>query len=116
MAASLVDASVFATVEFAVLLWTRLRGLDDDFEVEILPAKLANRLSDRGLVAEILARDPWLVGWTCYLWNVERSLEISALVKQQRSEIRERLMLSCQELGRSEISPGMSIRTATVPR
>src|SRR5260221_14705824 len=60
-------------------LLARLRGLDDDFEIEILPAKLANRLSDRGLAAEILARDPWLVGWTCYLWNIERSLEISAL-------------------------------------
>ncbi len=69
-------------------LLARLRGLEDDYEIEILPANLANRLSDRGLVAEILARDPWLVGWTCYLWNIERSLEISALVKQQRPKTR----------------------------
>jgi radical SAM superfamily enzyme YgiQ (UPF0313 family) len=68
-------------------LLARLRGLDDDYEIEILPAKLANLLSDWGLVAEILARDPWLVGWTCYLWNIERSLEISALVKQQRPQM-----------------------------
>ncbi len=53
-------------------LLARLRGMEEAYDIEILPAELANRLSDRGLVAEILARDPWLVGWTCYLWNVER--------------------------------------------
>ena len=69
-------------------LLARLRGLEDDYEIDILPAQLANELSERGLVAEILKRDPWLVGWTCYLWNVQRSLEISRLVKQQRPEVR----------------------------
>src|SRR6516165_11311499 len=54
-------------------LFARLGGLDDDYEIEILPARLANTLSDCGLAAEILARQPWMVGWTCYLWNVERS-------------------------------------------
>jgi len=69
-------------------LLARLRGLDDQYEIDILPAALANRLSDRGLVAEILSRGPWLVGWTCYLWNVQRSLEISRLVKQERPDVR----------------------------
>jgi radical SAM superfamily enzyme YgiQ (UPF0313 family) len=69
-------------------LLARLRGLEEVYEIDILPADLANRLSDRGLVAEILKREPWLVGWTCYLWNVQRSLEISRLVKQQRPEVR----------------------------
>ena len=69
-------------------LLARLRGLEDEYEIDILPAPLANRLSDRGLVAEILNREPWLVGWTCYLWNVQRSLEIARLVKQQRPEVR----------------------------
>jgi radical SAM superfamily enzyme YgiQ (UPF0313 family) len=69
-------------------LLARLRGLEEHFEIEILPAALANRLSDRALVAEILDRNPWLVGWTCYLWNVERSLEVSRLVKERRPEIR----------------------------
>lgn len=69
-------------------LLARLHGLDEAYEIEILPAHLANRLSDRGLAAEILERDPWLVGWTCYLWNIERSLEISRLVKQVRPEMR----------------------------
>ncbi len=69
-------------------LLARLRGMEDSYEIDILPARLANRLSDRGLVAEILARDPWLVGWTCYLWNIDRSLEISRLVKEARPEVR----------------------------
>lgn len=65
-----------------------IRGFDSAYDIEILPASLANRLSDRGLAAEILARDPWMVGWTCYLWNVERSLEIARLVKQSRPGVR----------------------------
>ena len=69
-------------------LLARLRGLEEAYEIDILPAELANRLSDRALVTEILARQPWLLGWTCYLWNVERSLEISRLVKEQRPEVR----------------------------
>ena len=69
-------------------LLAQQRGLDEEYDIEILPAALANRLSDRGLAAEILDRDPWLVGWTCYLWNVERSLDISRYVKQARPGIR----------------------------
>src|SRR5262245_23895005 len=69
-------------------LLARLRGLEEDYEIDILPSRLANTLSDRGLVAEILSRDPWMVGWTCYLWNVERSLDISRLVKERRPEVR----------------------------
>lgn len=69
-------------------LMARVRGLEEAYEIEILPTALANSLSDRGLAAEILSRDPWLVGWTCYLWNVERSLEISRLIKERRPVIR----------------------------
>lgn len=69
-------------------LLARLRGMEEAYEIDILPARLANTFSDRGLVAEILARDPWLVGWTCYLWNIERSLEISRHVKEARPEVR----------------------------
>jgi radical SAM superfamily enzyme YgiQ (UPF0313 family) len=69
-------------------LRARLRGLAEYYEIEILPARLANTLSDRGLAAEILAREPWLVGWTCYLWNIERSLEISRHVKERRPDVR----------------------------
>src|SRR5690242_20413912 len=69
-------------------LLARLRGLEEDYEIEILPARLVNRLSDQGLAAEIFDRDAWLVGWTCYLWNVQRSLDVARLVKQRRPEVR----------------------------
>lgn len=69
-------------------LLARLRGLENRYEIEILPAPLANQLSDQGLAAEILRRDPWMVGWTCYLWNVERTLAIARRVKQARPGIR----------------------------
>ncbi len=71
-----------------LMMLARARGLEEWYEIEILPAALANRLSDRGLAAEIQNRDPWMVGWTCYLWNVERSLEISRYVKQTCPETR----------------------------
>ena len=60
-------------------LWARKRGLDGAAcEIEILPPPLANTLGDQGLVEELLARRPWLVGFTCYVWNVERTLWIAA--------------------------------------
>ena len=42
---------------------------------------LANALGDQGLVAAILSRQPWLVGFTCYLWNIERTLWIAGRLK-----------------------------------
>ena len=32
---------------------------------------------------ELAARDPWLVGFTCYLWNVERTLWIIHELKRR---------------------------------
>ncbi len=48
---------------------------------------MANSLGDRGLVAEILAAEPWMVGFTCYLWNIERTLWIAAELKRARPEL-----------------------------
>lgn len=65
----------------------RARGLESKFDVEILPPVLANTAGDQALVQAILARDPWMVGFTCYLWNVERSLWIAAQIKRARPEV-----------------------------
>jgi len=64
------------------------RGLGEFFDIEILEPVLANQLSDRGLVEEILSRRPWLVGFSCYLWNVERSLWIAEQLKRQLPELK----------------------------
>lgn len=69
-------------------LLARLRGLESQYDIEILPPPLANQLSDQGLAAEIIRREPWMVGWTCYLWNVERTLDIARQVKQVQPQIR----------------------------
>jgi radical SAM superfamily enzyme YgiQ (UPF0313 family) len=69
-------------------LLARLRGWELHFAIEILPPALANTLSDQGLVEEIVARRPWLVGFTCYLWNIERSLWIAARLKQRLPEVK----------------------------
>jgi radical SAM superfamily enzyme YgiQ (UPF0313 family) len=69
-------------------MYAERRGLGADYEIEILATTLANTLDDRGLVAEILAAEPWMVGFTCYLWNIERTLWIAAELKRARPELR----------------------------
>ena len=64
------------------------RGLARDYRIDIFPADLANRLSDQALVEAILKRDPWLVGFTCYLWNIERTLWSAEQLKARRSDIK----------------------------
>lgn len=69
-------------------LYARRAGLEGRYEIEILPPLLANRLGDQALVEAILARDPWMVGFTCYLWNVERSLSIAAALRARHPQLR----------------------------
>jgi radical SAM superfamily enzyme YgiQ (UPF0313 family) len=68
-------------------LFARRQGLEKSFSIELLPAALANCLGDQGLIGAILARRPWMVGFTCYVWNVERTLWIAARLKQRRPEL-----------------------------
>jgi MoaA/NifB/PqqE/SkfB family radical SAM enzyme len=67
-------------------LYAKTRGLGDAYDIQLFPADLANRLGDLGLVAELARRGPWLVGFTCYLWNIERSLWIARELRRQRPE------------------------------
>lgn len=69
-------------------LFATRRGLDRHYDIEILPSAHANRLADQALVEAILVHEPWMVGFTCYLWNVERSLWIAEQIKQRRPSIR----------------------------
>jgi radical SAM superfamily enzyme YgiQ (UPF0313 family) len=69
-------------------LFAEQAGPGRSYEIEILPAFQANTLGDRALVAAILEREPWLVGFTCYLWNIERTLWVAREVKQRRPEVR----------------------------
>jgi radical SAM superfamily enzyme YgiQ (UPF0313 family) len=80
-------------------LLARRRGLEERFPIEILPAAEAGGLGDQALVARILERDPWLVGFTCYLWNIDRTLWVA---RQLKSRAPDTVVL----LGGPEIDPG----------
>lgn len=69
-------------------LLARRRGLESAFRIELLPVPLVNACGDRGLVEAILARQPWLVGLTCYVWNIERTLWVAAELKRRRPDIK----------------------------
>jgi radical SAM superfamily enzyme YgiQ (UPF0313 family) len=68
-------------------LFAERRGLGAAWQIEVLPARLANALGDQALVREILDRRPSLVGMTCYLWNVNRSLWLAAELRRHRPDL-----------------------------
>lgn len=69
-------------------LYARQQGLERSYEFEIVPAAEANALGDRALVSALAARDPWLVGFTCYVWNIDRTLWVARELKRLRPEVR----------------------------
>lgn len=77
-------------------MYARGLGLEDDYAIDIFPAAEANVCGDRALVERILAREPWLVGFSCYLWNIERSLWIAERLKERRPDLK--IMLGGPEI------------------
>jgi radical SAM superfamily enzyme YgiQ (UPF0313 family) len=69
-------------------LYARRQGMQRDFEIEIFPTSRANALGDQGLLQAVLEREPDLVGFTCYLWNIERSLWLAEQIKLARPEVK----------------------------
>ena len=69
-------------------LFARRRGLEEFYRIEILPSGPANTLSDQGVVEAILTRDPWMAGFTCYVWNIERSLWVAQRLKAARPDLK----------------------------
>lgn len=63
------------------------QGLGKRYDIELFPPPLANRLGDRELAAAILERDPWVVGFTCYLWNIDRTLWLAEQLKVERPDL-----------------------------
>ncbi|MDB5334871.1 MAG: radical protein [Planctomycetaceae bacterium] len=68
-------------------MYARNRGLEEFYDIEIFPPHLANTLSDHGLVEAIQAQEPWMVGFTCYLWNINRSLWVADHLKAANPEL-----------------------------
>lgn len=69
-------------------LFAERKGLGDFYAIEVFSSRPANTLGDHALVEALAGRDPWLVGFTCYLWNIERTLWIARELKQRRPEVR----------------------------
>jgi radical SAM superfamily enzyme YgiQ (UPF0313 family) len=68
-------------------MYARQKGLEEHFEIVIFSPKLANTLSDQGLVEAILDLDPWMVGFTSYLWNINRNLCVIERLKGRRPDL-----------------------------
>jgi radical SAM superfamily enzyme YgiQ (UPF0313 family) len=69
-------------------LFAGRKGLGAFYDFELLPAAEANTLGDHALVEALARRQPWLVGFTCYLWNIERTLWIVHELKRRRPGVR----------------------------
>ena len=69
-------------------LHARRSGLEKDWRIEIFPAALTNTLGDQGLVEALRLRRPTLVGFTCYVWNIDRTLWIARRLKQAVPDVR----------------------------
>jgi radical SAM superfamily enzyme YgiQ (UPF0313 family) len=77
-------------------LLARNRGLESRYDLEIFSPRQANYLSDQGLVEAILDHRPWMVGFTCYLWNIERTLWVAEELKRRDPALR--IMLGGPEI------------------
>jgi radical SAM superfamily enzyme YgiQ (UPF0313 family) len=77
-------------------LFAQRRGVES-WRIEVFPAGLSNRLGDRAVAAAILERRPRLVGFTCYLWNIQRTLWIAEQLKAAQPDL-------CIVLGGPEIT------------
>jgi radical SAM superfamily enzyme YgiQ (UPF0313 family) len=69
-------------------LFAEARGPGNQFAIEVFQAAQANALGDLALVEELAARQPWMVGFTCYLWNVERTLWIARALKRRCPDVK----------------------------
>src|SRR5438270_13153376 len=69
-------------------LFAERQGLGASYDIELLPAGEANELGDQALVQALADREPWLVGFTCYLWNIERTLWLADGLKRLRPDVR----------------------------
>jgi radical SAM superfamily enzyme YgiQ (UPF0313 family) len=69
-------------------LYAERKGLGAFYDIDIIPATEANTLGDRALVEALADREPWLVGFTCYVWNIDRTLWVARALKDRRPEVR----------------------------
>ena len=69
-------------------MYAELQGLHQQYDIQILPAHLSNTLSEVALVDAILLHRPQIVGFTCYLWNIDRTLWVAQRLKERDPSLR----------------------------
>ena len=84
--AHVVEGNVPLAAAYLKLVALR-RGLDEWFEVDLFPPAQADVLGDQALLAEFVARRPAIAGFTCYLWNIERTLWLCRQLKERLPDL-----------------------------
>ncbi|MGC4005895.1 MAG: cobalamin-dependent protein [Pirellulales bacterium] len=69
-------------------MYAEAQGTLGAWRIEILDPRLANLCGDQALVERILEQDPELVGFSCYLWNIQRTLYVARALKRRRPELK----------------------------
>src|SRR5262245_23872303 len=69
-------------------LFAASRNLDSYYSIGIVPSVEANTLGDRALVQSLVERRSWMVGFTCYVWNIERTLWIARELKRLQPDVK----------------------------
>ena len=63
-----------------------VEGLSGRFDIQVVPPSITDTLGDAALAEHIAADGPAIVGFSLYMWNVERSLHIAREVRQRSPE------------------------------
>ncbi len=61
-------------------------GKKEGVDIELLPRRLMSYGSDQAILQSLVDARPDLVGMTCYLWNIERSLFLARELKHRLPE------------------------------
>ena len=60
-----------------------VEGLSGKFDIQVVPPAITDMLGDAALADYIATDNPAIVGFSLYMWNVERSLHIAREVRRR---------------------------------
>ncbi len=63
-------------------------GLLKHSNIEILDKDKSNKYSDANLISYLVSRKPHIIGFSCYVWNIERTLHIIKSVKKEMPSVK----------------------------
>src|SRR6516162_9088571 len=69
-------------------LYAEQKALGSNYRIELLPTYAANSLGDHALVRAVVEYRPWMIGFTCYVWNIQRTLWVAREVKRRLPQVR----------------------------